>query len=589
MKQVDVTLKLFIVLCLTAFGSQAMAQSSTYTLTANGIGPVQLGAKALDLPESVPGLYDSKVSDFYIDEEMVDDEDMPEFVTWYFYDEEGETVFTATQDSIGFITEITISSPNILTAEGLHVNAPRQQVDTIKGAQKIMPLPGEDYGRVSYQLNGITLWIDDFYIDDNHSEERVASITIPTDDNSDYLYEIVNGVISNVYPHYLSSNSLPEMENHLDEIRSINGVKDAYSNGSTTLFVELDCGGSLGFSYFPEPDDDVSVETIESFINGATNIARDGITMERLDKFSIAFQMGNDRKFDGEKKRLDEAESMFQKCGFKGHIQEASLNFFLNDMYNYDYLFINTHGVYNEKTGIHWLLTSTPASILSEKQIKTIKNSDKTLTTNSDEALRKQEKLLEEILLPNVFKEYKSYFINGSINYNFHEEIRGVNTTVPICYITVSEDLIKYSKKRFNNQGYAIVFNSACESLKGNNGLADAFINAGAGTYLGYDAINNASRLSGLEFFGRLFSGMSFNKAYETIDDKIKNNWCTNGWGKQWTAHLKLISPHSGEHNRMFPKKTDSQFHIHKIDPTQNNTLDNQAIQFSTTYEPPLI
>ena len=178
MKQIDVKLKLFIVLCLTSIGPQAMAQTSTYTLTANGIGPVQLGMKAVELPESVPGLYDSKLSDVYIDEEMPDDEDMPEFATWYFYDEEGETVFTAIQDSLGYISEITISSPNFLTAEGLHVGSSPQQVETVKGAQKIMPAPLADFGRVSYQLNGITLWIDGFYIDDDHSEERVAAIDI---------------------------------------------------------------------------------------------------------------------------------------------------------------------------------------------------------------------------------------------------------------------------------------------------------------------------------------------------------------------------------------------------------------------------
>lgn len=578
MKQVDVTLKLFIILCLTAFGSQAMAQTSTYTLAANGIGPVQLGAKALDLPESVPGLYDSKMSDVYIDEEMPDDEDMPEFATWYFYDEEGETLFTATQDSIGIITEITISSPNILTAEGLHVNAPRQQVDAIKGAQKIMPMPGEDYGRVSYQLNGITLWIDDFYIDDDHSEERVASITIPSEDNSDFLYEKVNGVISKVYPHYLSSNSLPEMENHLDEIRSIDGVKDAYSNGSTTLFVELDGGGSLGFSYFPKPDD-VTVETIESFINGTTNIARYPYTKERLDKFSIAFQMGNDRRFDNEKKHLDKAEAMLQKCGLKGNIQEASLDFFLNDMYNYDYVFINTHGFFNKNTGIHWLMTSTIASISTEREEKEILN---------DQTMSREEKF-EAFLNEDIFKTYKQHFLDNLISYTFHNEDRGLIRMFPTCYITVSEDLIKYSKNRFNHQGYAIVFNSACESLTGNNGLADAFINNGACAYIGYDAINDASRLSGLEFFGRLFSGMTIKKAYETIDERIKSNWMTNnGWGKTWTAELKLICPQAGEHNRMYPQRADHQFNIHKIDPTQNNTLDNQAIQVSTTYEIPL-
>lgn len=570
----------------------AQNTTTTFTLTAQGVGPVQLGVDPNDLPESVPGLYASKSYNDPLANYLSDDEDNDWgiFEGWQFFDAEGNELFNATVDSIGQICEITISTPKILTPEGIHVGTPQQQLDKIKGAQRIDPDPLADeiYARLSYELNGITYWIDGFYIDDEHSEERVASITIPAEDNtSDLLYEMVNNVIFNIYPFYSSSNSLQQMESHLDEIRNIGGIKNAYSNGSTTLFVELEGGGSLGFSYFPESVD-VSSETIENFMNGATGIARDGITKEPLDKFTIAFQMGNDRRFDDEKKLLDKAEKMFQDCGFKGKIQEASIDFFLNDMYNYDNVFIITHGHYNNTTGIHWVWTNTLASILTENEIKNIINRDKTITTNNNvEALTKYENQLKEILLPNVFKQYKSYFINDYISYNFIKEKHG-QSMVPICYITVSENLIKYSNNRFNHQGNAIVFNVACESLKGNNGLADAFIDTGAGAYLGYDAINNAGLFSSREFFGRLFSGMTINKAYETIDKCLKSNRITEK-KKTWTANLKLISPFIGEHNLMYPKKTDHQFNFHAIDPNKNNTPDNQALRISATYKIPLL
>ena len=155
-KQSRQNLCLYLLIFLTVNFPAAAQGVNTFTLTADGIGPVQLGAKALDLPESVPQLYASKVSDIFIDEEMPDEEDMPEFATWYFYDEEGEVVFTATQDSIGYINEITISSPNIFTAEGIHVGTPQQQVDAIAGIQKIESGPWEDNPRDGYELNGIT-------------------------------------------------------------------------------------------------------------------------------------------------------------------------------------------------------------------------------------------------------------------------------------------------------------------------------------------------------------------------------------------------------------------------------------------------
>lgn len=567
------TLFLFVSLIMGQTG-WSQSGSINYTLTSNGIGPVQLGVNPNELPESIPGLYASKSHSDPLAQYLSDDEDddWGVFEGWEFLDEEGETVFTADVDSLGLICEITISSPNFLTAEGLHVGSSPQQVETVKGAQKILPNPMADFGRVSYQLNGITLWIDDFLIDDDHSEERVAQITIPAEDSTDDLYEMVNNVIASVYPHYSSSNSLQEMETHINEIRNIDGVQDVYSNGSTTLFVELDGGGSFSFSYFPKPID-VSGETIDSFTNGAFEIARDSRTKNPLDKFTIAFQMGKDSRFDNEKKLLGKAEKMLQDCGFKGKIKEASIEFFLNDMYNYDYAFINTHGMYDQKTGIHWLLTTTPASIKTEKEANEIKN-DATLS---------REAKLEAILLKNIFNTYKQYYLDDLMSYAFIKEKRG-SSMVPICYVSISENLFKSSKNRFNNQGNAIVFNSACESLKGNNGLADAFIGIGAGAYLGYDAINNASRDSGLEFFGRLLSGMTINKAYETIDKHLKSNRMGT-----WTAHLKLICPHIGESHLLYPKRAGHQFSFHKIDPNQNNTLDNQAIQFSTTYNIPLL
>lgn len=549
MKQVDVTLKLFIILCLTAFGSQAMAQTSTYTLAANGIGPVQLGAKALDLPESVPGLYDSKMSDVYIDEEMPDDEDMPEFATWYFYDQDGETVFTAIQDSLGYICEISICSPKILTPEGIHVDTPQRQLDAIKGAQRIDPDPMADYGRLSYVLNGITYWVDSFYIDDNHSEDRVASITIPVDDSGDLIYDMVNQVITNVLPLYANCSSLAEMESHIEEVRNIQGVEKAYSNGSTTLFVNIAGAGQISFSYFPDPID-VDNQTVNEIINRFLNITENYPGNLKLDQFTIAFQMGEDRKFEIQKELLQIAESMFQKCNMKGRMTEPTVDFFLHDMYKYDYVFLNTHGYYDKSTNVHWLASSVLASALTTEQIVAIEK-NKTLS---------DEEKLERIIRKDIFQQYEDSFRSGSLSYAFTTEVRGVGTKVLVCYVSISQDLIMNSYNEFAHQGHAIVFNSACQSLMGDDALADAFLNRGAGAYIGYDEINSVGRFAGLEFFGRLFSGMSINKAFETLDDAVKKeHWKDSKRkdNKEWDANLHLVCPYIGDYYRLYPVRTD--------------------------------
>lgn len=577
MKQVVDKLTLFIVLCLAVGSFQAAAQS-TYTLTANGIGPVQIGVKAIELPESVPNLYDSKVSDVYIDEEMPDDEDMPEFATWYFYDEDGEVVFTATQDSLGYICEISVTDPKILTPDGIHVGTPEQQLGKIKGALKIEPDPWADNPQNSYELNGITIWIDGYYIDDEQSEYRVSSMTVPADDSLALLYEKTNRVITQVLPHYTNSTSLRQMASHLDEIRNIDGVEHAYSNGSTTVFVEIENGGTISFSFYPD-DNTISGRSINDILEKLKSITNTDYSHSKvLNQFCIAFQMGNDAKYNDNKKLMETVKEMFEKCGMNGpeEILKPNVDFFLNDMYKYDYILLRTHGCYkaevkttdiDNKTGNvitktypehHYLATSEIASNLSIGKIKEI----------NDQELSRNERF-DKILIPDIYKKYMNLWHGGFLAYGFINEAHG-SGEIPVCYVTITDDLISENRERkFSHFGNAIVFCSACESLKGSKEsggisyqLAKAFMIKGAGAYLGYTDKASVGGEAGYAFFGRLLSGMSINQSYYSLDEPFK---------KDGNAILKLVFPdmaysdikqNIGNHYRLFPEAEDPDHHF---------------------------
>ena len=707
-KLFSVKLKLFMVLCVTAITLQAMAQALPYTLTANGIGPVQIGTKAFDLPESVPQLYASMVSDVLFDGEMPDDEDMPEFATWYFYDDDGETVFTATSDSQGYITEIIVTSPNILTAEGLHVGAPRRQIEALEGVQKIDANPLADYPQDVYLLNGATINLDSYYAEDgligqdviasisisdpvltpdglgivrlgikaddlpdstprlyasrvqagkdwhyldeqgkelfiakqdddgliseitvtapsikdwmglyvgmplqqveyisglqldkpHHTEDTVicysihditfnfnkrenqgidkaaslvASMTVVGAPSSDDLYMTVNNVIAEALPYYLTSSSLQEMESHLDEISSIKSVERAYSNGITTLFVDIKNAGPISFSFYPDETTEVSAASLEELRNHLKPIPEEYTGKQWHNKFTIAFQMGDDGGFKSTKDLLELAASMFKNCNLDGELKltKPTIDFFLNDMYDNDYVFLNTHGYYDKEERKHWLLTSTDAGVL--KPIK-IESQERIKAITEDQSINDEEKkrLINEVLKDEInrinenlvtkifFSRYEDLYRKGEIMFALVKERRlglathwtsWINGEVSefkdkqICYVAVSEDLIRNSDKHFIRP--TIIFNSACQSLMGYNNtpnysLADAFLQRGAGAYLGFDETNIASRHGGLEFFGRLFSGMSINRAYETLDDIILNNRMVSlDKKREWTAHLK--------------------------------------------------
>ena len=645
MKQVVDKLTLFIVLCIAVAGFQAAAQS-TYTLTANGIGPVQIGVKAIELPESVPNLYDSKVSDVYIDEEMPDDEDMPEFATWYFYDEDGEVVFTATQDSEGYISEINISSPKFLTPEGIHVGTPQQRLDKIKGAMRIDPdaMADETYARLSYVLNGITYWIDGFYIDDDHSEDRIASITIsdpvltaegigpvrigtkasdlpessprlyasrilgngkttpkgnPTDwhfldDNGNELftaeqddegqisqitittpsittflgvhpgmslqqveelrgeplekpltndaynsydlydialnvnkapknldknkqliasmsvpgvaYERLNYVINQVMPYYSSCTSLQQLESHLDEIRNIDGVKSAYSDGNTSLYVDIFGSPSVSFDYFPLDlsNDHLTLPEYKELIKRIQAGSKDFLNTNTKERFSyntftVANQLENDVVDANNIKWItDMAIDMFKYAGFNNvKYSSPTVDFFLNGIFDNDMVFLITQGSYDKEMDIHWLLTSSVAG--------TYNNNRKCY------------------ILSRAYTKYKDYLKSAYVAFSFCTEKRWYGDE-KLIYFKVSDQFILASQKSFLNRGHAIVFNTACQSMGGengpNDGLAKAFFNKGARAYLGYD--NNVKKgvaiCGGLQFFSRLISGMSIKDAYGSLD-----------------------------------------------------------------------
>ena len=548
---------LFVSLVLGQTG-WSQSDNNTFTLTSQGIGQVQLGVDPNELPESIPGLYASKsfsdpLAQYLSDD---DDDDWGVFEGWEFLDDEGNTVFTAEVDSLGLICEITISSPDILTADGLHVGSTPHQVEKNKGAQKIMPGPWEDNGRVRYQLNGITLWIDDFLIDDGHSEERVAQITIPADDNEFNYFARDNQTIVKILNYYSSSSSLSQLERHIYEIRYLEGVEDVYSNGRTTLFVDLSGSGTLSFSFFPTVAA-MPQASLNNILNGLKNSQKYPKDLN-LNRYTITFQQENDKRFASQKGTLDIVDQMFKKCNMTGGFSEPTVEFFMNDIYNYDFIFLNTHGCYSPKTSHHYLLTSTTVAELTHNQFNEIK----TKINNGETDIT--------VLNRDVFNKYQNHWNSGSLTYGFVKEQR--DTEVMVCYLQVSEDIFLSSDREFAHRGHAIIFNTACQSLMGvttdgkkvqNYSLAEAFGNKGVGAYLGYDDSNHVGWYSGTEFFGRLFSGMSIKYAYESIDKEARH--CTGTEeGISYDADLLMYCPYISNRFRIHPieKQSDRSFQI---------------------------
>ncbi len=128
-------------------------------LTEEGLPPVVIGANVNDLPEAVEGLYASKKY-HQIDPNLSDEEiGWDEVEGWYFYDKDGELLFTA-EDNQGAIYRVIVKSPTIKTAQGAHIGMSRDQVLAIEGAKLIKPHPDADYEIYSIELGKISMTLD---------------------------------------------------------------------------------------------------------------------------------------------------------------------------------------------------------------------------------------------------------------------------------------------------------------------------------------------------------------------------------------------------------------------------------------------
>jgi len=162
---------LSITACTNSVGSQNATSDDTTAvtteqantraeliLTEEGLPPVVIGANINDLPEVVDGLYARKE---YVSLEGRDDEEIgwDEVEGWYFYDKDGQLLFTA-EDNEGAIFRVIVKSPDIKTAQGAHVGMSRDEALKIEGAKLIEPDPEADYMIYCIELGKISMTLD---------------------------------------------------------------------------------------------------------------------------------------------------------------------------------------------------------------------------------------------------------------------------------------------------------------------------------------------------------------------------------------------------------------------------------------------
>ena len=330
----------------------------------------------------------------------------------------------------------------------------------------------------------------------------------------------VEAVSNNVVPIFEQCSSIEEMETHIDEIKAMECVENVWREG-TDIVVQIRDWKKVFFKYplVPEIDDNYLTEIETSLTRNSESqmpIKSDGTPM----KVGIAFQMVDDSRFIDEKVYLVKLKNKFKQMGFDAYyIEELNLDFFDRGMFDYDILFLATHGCY---AGKHYLCTSIKTDILDDVKIR-IKN------------------------MENDIDDVQYAF--------FQTEAWAIDSPIPTgSFLVVSENYIQNSQHKFTGPGPHIIFNAACSSLygwnqltrendgeqfPGNDSMAKVFFNKGADIYFGETNDSRNSRFAGINLFLFMLKGASEEIAFRSLIDEYKFE------SKDESALLDLFNPNS--------------------------------------------
>lgn len=304
--------------------------------------------------------------------------------------------------------------------------------------------------------------------------------------------ETLKNIHEGVDKFFSESATIDEMAKHLDEIKAMNGVAEAWTTDDA-LHVKTNDGISNTWLY--TTDFKVDVEALSKAVKQATRSisSKDPADHTQLRPQSVVIinQTSSDESRKVILPQIDALMEGFSYAGFKVELinqQNASVFFLQENLTSYDIIFLITHGCYdgleNNKNAKHWIVTGTE---LTEEQFN---------------------------ILDTLCNNNENY--SNQVGCTTIKEIRnGIESEIK--YLKISEDFIKSKnmKGEFND---AIIFNVACHSLQDNNALAEAFFSKGAKTYLGYDESDCQGVNAGYCFFENMLLGMNVDRALKKLE-----------------------------------------------------------------------
>lgn len=372
-----------------------------------------------------------------------------------------------------------------------------------------------------------------------HSDYQMQQIVMPDTTYSYYFADIdsmtfrkvdeeqvkknVITIRNYVTPIFEQCSTVEEMEEHINEIKKIDGVEDVFRSG-TEIIVKVRDWYDYVFMYPLVPEDEylslakkIKSFNIQNIKPGIKQLKKDGSPI----RIAVAGQMIHETRqtFVESMDSLRDLSKKLKDLGFEAHFipgedgGNMDIDFYSRRMFEYDHVILFTHGGYNKSSGLHTFLTDEYLGVSSE------------------------ETLFWNWIYENIEKKYG---INGiePLKIDIEDAYIGTCRTGMFTsgtFIGVTEKMIGKRSSGFRD-GTHIVFNGACLSLAGNGTLerhdgktfpgsdavAQLFYNKGADIYMGYNEECRYSGKAANRYFKALLHGLSHEKAFDSLDEGYK-------------------------------------------------------------------
>lgn len=280
-------------------------------------------------------------------------------------------------------------------------------------------------------------------------------------------------------------------EKYLEEIKTIEGVEDAWINDPTTLWIKIEGFGKIAYFYPPKEtcplDSIISLLSFNSIEKIPMTKSADSQICENSN-VCIINQQSEDPDRDFFKPIYKDLAQSFRNQNFQvTEIEgaEFDFNFIQKELTKYGIIFLVTHGVYDETNGMHYLMTGLKHGFF-ELLLKEIKGN----------------------------KTYDEDWIS----------VRRVNKdwAIDLYYAAVSEKYLDRTLSPSSFSKNSILFNTACQSLKADKDLYNILKSKGLGCYLGYNETNSIGKWAGPLFFKNLLTEMTVSNAFNALSVFLK-------------------------------------------------------------------